>query len=132
MNPRRFAYTLEVFSDRSILMSRYKGIPLKEVMEVLRKARQAGFDEIQVNYVAGIDQISIFEASLEEIRGHGLVDSIGFNVFTPFFSDQLSLRTPEAWSVRYYFQMTEIIRRLGIRFYEPHSYEMGTPFWIGQ
>ena len=131
VNPKRFAYTLEVFSNRSKIMSRYKGIPLNDVLELLGKTKQVGFDEIQMNYVAGIDQIRDFEIGLVKIRDQGLVDSIGFNVFTPFFSDQISLRATDAWSVRYYYQMAEIIRRLGIQFYEPHSYEMGTPFWIG-
>ena len=128
VNPKRYQYTLEFFSNRSKFMSRYKGIPFKQVMELLKRARDIGYDELQLNYIAGIDSFEEFENGLLELHKYNLIDSIGFNVFTVFFEDQLDLRKSDAWHVDYYYRMCQLIKELGINYYKPESFEMGSPF----
>ncbi len=127
VTPKKYSFTLETFSKRSEVMSKYKGFSLKQVKEILINARKAHFDEIKINYVAGIDSFSDFELNLTELKKMNLIDSIGFSILTTFFSDQKDIRHKEAYEVGYYLNMVRLIKKLGIKFYKPECYEMGLP-----
>lgn len=127
---KRYSYTLEVFSDRNHIMSGYKGVSQDKVDEILINARKIGFDEIKLNYVAGIDSLSSFETGIRRLKELDVVDTIGFSVLTTFYYDQLELRHDMAWSIDYYIKMIQIINELGIKFYEPNCFEMGPPLQL--
>lgn len=132
VNPPRYQFTLETFSRRSEIMSRYKGIPMHEVLEVLTTARQVGFPEIQINYLAGVDSLECFIEGIETLASRGLIDSIGFNTFTLFFENSTRFRHPDAWTVGYYKAACDAVRRLGIAFHKPETYEFGSPFALDE
>lgn len=128
VNPPRYQYTLETFTRRSEIMSRYKGIPLPEVINILRTARAVGFPEIQINLLAGVDSLQSLVEGIETLADLRLVDSIGFNTFTLFFENSVRFRHPDAWSVAYYKEVCDVIRRCGIAFHKPETFEFGSPF----
>jgi hypothetical protein len=127
LDDKRYSYTLEVFSQRRKIMGKYKGIALIEVEKILKTAREIGFRDIKLNYVAGVDSISSFENGIRRFRSLGLIDTIGLSILTTFFPDQLNLRNIDAWSIKYYAKIIEVIKELGIPFYEPGCFEMGYP-----
>lgn len=128
VNPPRYQYTLETFTRRGEIMSRYKGIPLPEVIDILRMARGVGFPEIQINLLAGVDSLNSLVEGIETLADLRLVDSIGFNTFTLFFENSVRFRHPDAWSVGYYKEVCDVIRRCGIAFHKPETFEFGSPF----
>jgi hypothetical protein len=127
-----YSYTLEVFHDRERLMGNYKGVSLEEVKNILMRARRAGFKQIKINYVAGIDPIEQFHAGVRRLHSRGLIDSIGLSIFTAFLPEQTKLRHAGAWHADYYVRVIDIIKALGISFYKPSFYEMGYPLELLQ
>jgi len=127
VDEKRYSFTLEVFSARRKIMGSYKGIPLEQVEQILRCARKVGFEEIKLNYIAGIDSLGCFEEGVRRLRYLGILDSVGLSIFTVFFPDQLKLRNEEAWRITYYLNLIEILTELGIGIYEPSCFEMGYP-----
>lgn len=129
---KRYSFTLEMFTNRKIIMGGYKGISMENVEQILQNARKVGFKEIKLNYIAGIDSFSSFEKGIKELRNKNLIDSIGLSILTAFFPNQLKLRHNEAWSVDYYIKVVKIIKDLGIEFYKSNCFEMGYPLPILQ
>lgn len=130
VRPSRYSYTLEFFTNRERFMGPYKGIAMERVLEILESARAAGFAEIQLNYLAGIDSLEDCIAGFSELRGRNLVDSVGLSTFTAWSDDQLCLRHPSAHGWRYYRDLAAALRDLGILVYRPLSYDMRSPFHI--
>lgn len=130
LNPKRFSFSVEVFDQRSKLMSKYKGLPFRNIIEILSNVKKLGFEEIQINYVAGIDKLSSFKDGISKLYNMKLIDSIGFNIFTVFCPEQYNLRYSEAWHVGYYYEMISFLQDIGIKFYKPRSFEMGYPPWL--
>lgn len=130
VDEKRYSYTLEVFSKRTIVMSKYKAVSLEMVENILKRARDAGFFEIKINYIAGIDSIDAFEKGIRRLHRLGIVDSIGLSIFTAFFPDQLKLRNEEAWNIKYYLRVIELLKELKISFYKPNCFEMGFPLQL--
>jgi len=127
VDEKRYSYTLEVFSNRTQIMSKYKALPLTAIETLLERARNVGFDELKLNYIAGIDSFTSFEKGLLRLHRLGLVDTIGLSIFAAFFADQLSLRNQEAWRIEYYYKVIQLIKELGISLYKPNCFEMGYP-----
>lgn len=130
VNPKRYSFTLECFTRRSELMSRYKALAHDRVLEILHAAREAGFLELQINYLAGIDGLEDFENGITALRKANLINSIGFNIFTIYWPNQVPLRHQQGWTVAYYCRMVEHLHQQHVSFYEPRSYEMGYPWWL--
>ncbi len=129
VNPKRYSFSVEVFSNRNVLMSKFKGLPLTDVIELLEQARKIGFEEIQINYIAGLESIEAFRDGINLLVKKRLIDSIGISVFTPFFLNQVSLRVPEGWKTEYYYQMKQILQEHNVPIYNSESYEMSSPFF---
>jgi hypothetical protein len=129
VNPKRYSFSVEVFSNRHLIMSKFKGLPLVDVVELLERARKVGFDEIQINYIAGLEPIEAFKDGIDQLSNRGLIDSIGISVFTPFFLNQIPLRIPEGWKTEYYYRMMKILQKYNIPIYNPESFEMSSPFF---
>jgi hypothetical protein len=127
LTPKRYQYTLEVFSNRDKIMGKYKGIHLEVVSEILKRARKVGFQEIQINYLAGIDSMEEFKIGIEKLHYINHIDLIGMNVLTVFSPEQFFLRNQEGWTVEYYYEIVKYIKKLNIKFYKPESFEMGPP-----
>jgi hypothetical protein len=130
LNPKRFSFSVEVFDKRSKLMSKYKGLPFRSIIEILSNVKKLGFEEIQINYVSGIDSLSSFKGGISKLLNMKLIDSIGFNIFTVFCPEQYYLRCSKAWHVDYYYEMISFLQNTGIKFYKPRSFEMGYPPWL--
>jgi hypothetical protein len=130
VRPSRYSYTLEFFTRRHEIMGGYKGIPMEGVYRILESARSAGFEEIQLNYLAGIDSLRDCIDGFSDLRARGLVDSVGFSTFTAWSADQQQLRHEEARDWRYYRDMARELGALGIKAYRPHSYDMRCPYHV--
>jgi hypothetical protein len=130
IRPSRYSFSLEFFRRRNRYMSQYKGLPMKEVYPILDNARKAGFREIQLNYLAGIDSLEELSNGMKKLVELGLVDSVGLSTFTAFNEEQLDLRHESAWNPLYYHQAINIFNRLGIKVFRPESFDMGTPYGI--
>jgi len=127
IGPDRYSFTLEIFSQRERIMGKYKGIDLGIVEEVLKSAKEVGFREIKLNYVAGIDSIKSFQDGVSRLSKSEVFDTIGLSIFTAFSLDQLDIRHPDSWQLSYYIRILEIINAAGIDIYEPTCFEMGFP-----
>lgn len=127
VQPSRYSYTLECFDRREEIMGWYKGIPMPDVIEVLTRAREAGFEEIQINYMAGLDSPQDCIRGFTELRSLDLVDSVGISTFTAFSPQQAALRHPAARGVVYYDTVANTLAELGILVYRPESYDMRLP-----
>jgi sugar phosphate isomerase/epimerase len=123
----RYSFTLEMFSQRREAMGRYKGIGLRGVERILKDAKRAGFKEIKLNYIAGIDPIQVFRDGVARLRNAGIFDSVGLSILTAFFIDQLELRHHSAWQLSYYTEVLRLLRLAGVDIYEPTCFEMGFP-----
>jgi len=130
VNPVRYSFTLEFFRDRSRLMGRYKGLPMEQVYRILASAREAGFKEIRLNYMAGIDSLEECLDGFRKLSGLGLVDSVGLSTFTFFSEAQIACRHETAWNPVYYLHVVEILKSLGIKAYMPASFNMGCPYTV--
>ena len=130
VRPNRYSFTLEFFRDREKFMGKYKGLPIEEVHGVLTNARQAGFEEIQLNYLAGIDSMEECRIGFERLAHLGLVDSVGLSTFTSFSEEQLELRHSSAWEPSYYLEVVNILNSLGLKIYRPESYDMGCAYSV--
>jgi hypothetical protein len=111
-------------------MGRYKGLPMEDVYRILASARRAGFEEIQLNYMAGIDSVEGCRAGFEKLARLGLVDSVGLSTFTSFSQAQTTCRHKSAWEPAYYLQVIESLNSFGIKIHNPESYDMGSPYTI--
>ena len=111
-------------------MGAYKGIPMDEVDRILADARSAGFKEIKLNYIAGIDPLPVFERGMRRLRRLGLVDAIGLSIFTAFSPEQVALRAKDAWATAYYIEVIKLVKDLGIAVYKPTFFEMGYPLGL--
>lgn len=123
----KFSFTLESFTKRELIMSKYKGIPLPDVQEVLSNAKKAGFHWIKLNYVAGIDPLDAFKSNIGVFYQNGLVDMLGLSIFTAFTNQQQKLRDEAGWNVSYYYELIDFIANTGIALYEPYCFDMGVP-----
>ncbi|MFC1590801.1 hypothetical protein ACFL42_04865, partial [Candidatus Omnitrophota bacterium] len=123
-----FEFTLEMFTRRSELMSRHKGIPFERVMRILRTARGAGFRELCLNYIEGIDTLEAFEAGITSLTEEGLIDRIDSNVAVAFASHQERLLLPEHRDIEYHLRMHQRYQELGIDYQHPSQYEKGAMF----
>jgi hypothetical protein len=130
VNPDRFSFSLEFFRNRDRWMGRYKGIPMEKVYEILNNARKAGFKEIQLNYLAGIDSLEECEKGFSVLSNYGLVDSIGLSTFTIFVEDEYQYRLSNAWHVQYYQNLVQILNTFNLKTYYPESYDMGCPYAV--
>lgn len=130
VDDKRYSYTLEVFSNRKRILGAYKGIDLEIVERILHNAHEVGFEDIKLNYVAGIDSISAFEEGFCRLSDKGLIDMVGLSIMTAFFPDQKSLRDPDANSIRYYKKLIDLLGELNIAIYEPSCFEMGYPMQL--
>ena len=130
VRPARFSYTLEFFGSRAEIMGHYKGLSIDMVFSILASAREAGFAEIQLNYLAGIDSLEVAVRGFEELRRRGLVDSVGLSTFTAWSTAQEALRHPDAWETGYYEALVQELRRMKILAYRPLSYDMRCPYHV--
>jgi hypothetical protein len=124
VRPSRYSYTLECFSNRVLIMGKYKGLPMSGVIGILERARAAGFAEIQLNYVFGLDSLEQLEAGFTDLARRGLVDSVGLSTYTVFWTEGWRFRAREAFTPDYYLKAVSILRALGIQSYRPESYDM--------
>ncbi|MBR2928339.1 MAG: radical SAM protein [Oscillospiraceae bacterium] len=127
VDDNKYSFSLESFTNRERIMSRYKGIPLENVENLLYNAREVGFDFIKLNYIAGIDSIEDFCYYIKKFKGNNLVDMLGLSVFTAFTKGQKKIRNPYAWSASYYDNLVSALAEIGISIYEPHCFDMGFP-----
>jgi len=130
IRPSRYSFSLEFFSGRDRYMGHYKGLPMDRVYPILENARKAGFREIQLNYLAGIDSLEELYDGMKKLVELGLVDSLGLSTFTAFSQEQLDLRHESAWDPLYYHQAVNVFNRLGIKVFRPESFDMGTPYSV--
>jgi hypothetical protein len=128
VRPARFSFSLEFFHNREKWMGRYKGIPIEQVYRILESARQAGFEEIQLNYLAGIDTLEECEHGFSALSRYGLIDSVGLSTFIIFAEDQSECRLAGAWNVGYYQQLVEILNSCHIKAHHPEAFDMGCPY----
>ena len=105
-------------------MSRYKGISLDAVRKILTNARTAGFDEIQINYIAGIDSLADFKKGIDQLMKKNLVDSIGLSTFVAFDDSQVKLRHESAWNIDYYKNIVNYLYSIGLKIFHPESFDM--------
>ena len=127
LTPARYSYTLECFARREEAMGWYKGRPMTEVVQFLTDARAAGFAEIQVNYVAGLDSLDECVRGFKELAKGSYIDSVGLSTFTAFSPQQRALRHPDAWNPEYYETIAQALQDLKILAYHPESYDMRVP-----
>ncbi len=132
IDEKRYSFTLEVFENRSKIMGKYKALPLEDIIIILKNARKIGFDEIKLNYIAGIDSFLTFKNWIRIFRDLKLIDTIGLSIFTAFFPGQLKLRHHEAWDIEYYLKIIDLVKELNIRFYKSNCFEMGYPLQLLQ
>jgi hypothetical protein len=125
--PARYSYTLECFSRREETMGWYKGRPMTEVVQFLTNARAAGFVEIQINYVAGLDSLDECVRGFKELAEGSYIDSVGLSTFTAFSPKQQALRHPDARNPDYYETIAQVLLDLKILAYHPESYDMRVP-----
>jgi hypothetical protein len=125
--PARYSYTLECFARREEIMGWYKGRPMTEVVQFLTNARAAGFAEIQINYVAGLDSLDECVRGFKELAEGSYIDSVGLSTFTAFSPSQQALRHPDAWNPEYYETIAQVLQDLKILAYHPESYDMRVP-----
>jgi hypothetical protein len=130
VQPARYSFSLEVFDNRRELMGPYKGLSMEDVYKILDIARKVGFDEIQLNYLAGIDSLDACCHGFEELAKRGLVDSVGFSTYTTFSENQMKYRHPEAWEPSYYLKIVQNLASLGIKAYRPESFDFGSPYTV--
>jgi hypothetical protein len=130
VRPARYSFSLEIFRDRNELMGLYKGLPIEHVYRILRSARCAGFKEITLNYLAGIDSLDECARGFERLVHLGLVDSVGLSTFTFFSEQQKACRHETAWVPSYYLHVVEVLNSLGIKIHNPESFDMGSPYTI--
>ncbi len=128
VRPGRYSFSLEFFQNREQWMGSYKGIPLKQVCTILENARQVGFTEIQLNYIAGIDSLEACQQGFSTLSRLGLVDSVGLSTLMLFAEDEVLMRANEAWQTEYYKDMVSILNDCHIKAYHPDSYDMGCPY----
>jgi hypothetical protein len=128
VNPARYSFSLEFFHNREEWMGHYKGISMPSVYTVLENARRAGFTEIQLNYMAGIDSLDECAQGFSKLVQYGLVDSVGLSTFTIFAEDEFQFRHKSAWDVQYYQQVVEILNHCNIKAYHPDSFDMRCPY----
>ncbi len=128
VRPNYFSFSLEFFHNREQWMGRYKGISITQVYRILENARKAGFDKIQLNYLAGIDTLKESEQGFSTLARNGLVDSVGLSTFTIFAEDEYEYRLAEAWNTTYYQQLAGILSLYKIKANHPDSYDMGCPY----
>jgi hypothetical protein len=105
-------------------MGKFKGISLLDVEDILKRARAAGFPEIQLNYIAGLDSLTELAAGFSRLVEASLVDSVGISTFVAFTPSQRSLRHVDAHSLGYYQGISRILRGLDIPVYHPESFDM--------
>jgi len=130
VRPSRYSFSLEFFENRNKLMGPYKGILMDEVLTILESARQAGFEEIQLNYLAGIDSLEASFQGFNRLVDLNLVDSVGFSTYTFFSEEQRSYRHETAWDPKYYLELVTFLSDLGVRVYHPEAFDMGSPYTI--
>jgi len=130
VKPDRYSFTLEFFRDREKFMGPYKGLPIENVCQILANARLAGFEDIQLNYLAGIDSLEQCQHGFRELAQLNLVNSVGLSTFTIFSEEQLELRHPDAWDPSYYLEVVNILNSMGIKIYRPESYDMGCAYSV--
>lgn len=123
----RFSFSLEFFQNREEWMGAYKGIPMKQVFTILENARRVGFEEIQLNYMAGMDGLEACQQGFSALSRAGLVDSVGLSTFVVFAEDEFALRRPEAWREEYYQELVCVLNDCHIKAYRPDSYDMVCP-----
>jgi len=128
VKPKRYSFSLEFFKEREKLMGKYKGLPIDKVYKVLSDSRRAGFSEIQINYLAGIDSLETCKKGFENLLEKNLVDSVGLSTFTCFNERQKKFRIKEAWHPSYYEKLVSILNSLNIKVFNPESYDMRTPY----
>ncbi len=128
VQPSRYSYTLECFVDRIRIMGKYKGLPMHQVYRILQRAREVGFEEIQLNYMAGLDPLDELEHGFRDLRRLNLVDSVGLSTYTVFWTDGWHFRCEEAHRADYYHAAVSILSSLGIKIYHPESYDMPVPY----
>lgn len=120
-----FAFTVEAFTRRNELMSKYKAISMEEICQILRIARDARFEKISINYIEGLDSLEDFRVGIARLSEENLIDAIGHNIMTPFASFQEKLLVPEAKDIEYYLQIRYILNEFKINSYHPSAYEKG-------
>jgi hypothetical protein len=125
--PERYSYTLECFGRRKEIMGWYKGRPMAEVVQFLTNARAAGFAEIQINYVAGLDSLDECVRGFKELAKGSYIDSVGLSTFTAFSAQQQALRHADAWHPEYYETIAQVLQELKLLTYHPESYDMRMP-----
>lgn len=130
IKPKRFSYSLEFFSNRSLLMESYKGIPINEVYSLLLTARDAGFNEIQLNYLAGIEGDEEYKKGFYTLLKSNIIDTIGLSTFTTFTKKQIQYRFKNAYHPEYYLKLALFLNSLGISAFHPESYDMRSPYSI--
>jgi hypothetical protein len=128
VRPNRFSFSLEFFQDRERWMGKYKGLPMDQVYTILEHARKAGFAEIQLNYLAGIDPLDVCKEGFFSLSRAGLVDSVGLSTFTIFAEDEAPLRMEAARLPEYYQALVAILNDCHIKAYHPDSYDLGCPY----
>lgn len=118
-----FCYSLECFSRRNKIMSKYKGLSLEYVLDILNIANEVGFKYVRFNYIAGLDSIEELRKGLEFFLVKTKVNAIGVNIFTPYSDRQLKLRYTQGYKLSYYAKLLQILSSYNIEIFRPELYE---------
>lgn len=108
-----FEFPVECFERRPVILGERKGIPLDEVMAVLRTARRH-FRSIRLNYLVGLDHLAAVSAGFGRLQQELLVDDVISNIFIPYDSRALKYRLPESFEMRYLYGYRKILRGFGL------------------
>ncbi len=116
-----FCYTFECYENRDKIMSSYKGLKVEKVYSILNAAKQKGFCQIRINYIAGLDSLHGFYEMIQLFSDK--INSIGLNLFTPQTDKQFQIRNKEANSLFYYYKIIETLKEQSIKISCPDFYE---------
>jgi len=127
---RPLEFTIEVFNDkkRKALLGKYKGIPMEQVETILANARAAGFQQIAVTLMDGLDSIDDYRGGIQRLTDSRLIDLVAHNITATYASFQEPLLQPEARTFEYHLAIRRILNQAGVLSHMAHEIAKGSVF----
>lgn len=113
ISDRIFDYPIECFTRRESILGPEKGVPMDQVLETLRLAREQ-FKFIRVNYIVGLDSLEVMKAWFTRLVDENIVDDVVATIMTPFSPAMENLRISECNSVSFILKAQKVLEDLGL------------------
>lgn len=108
-----FEYPLECFTRREEILGPEKGIPMEQVLDMLKQARQY-FTFTRVNYVVGLDPLEEIESWFAKLATEELIHDVVATCMTPFSPAMEGLRVPACDSVLFILEACKLLEALNL------------------